>query len=235
MLCPDVGIFENRKKIEIRENHSSDLPTICGSYQSGDSTSFLYARWMQMAESRFSCTPAEQRMCSQQSTCIHLANSQLVLPSCSFHDMRPATNSFSWYKSSISAGFPNCFRDFMEIPAKRLGFLRIALVPGKDAAYSFRDQFWFDIQARERVPREVYIRTRTLSLSPSYTLSLTHTYTQAGASLATYNGNGKYLNKDAIAALPKEQQSSLMPGCNIFGDTHTNAVYIICMHTLCVP
>ena len=76
------------------------------------------------------------------------------------------------------------------------------------------------------MPREVYIRTRTHSLSLSYTISLTHTYTQAGASLATYNGSGKYLNKDAIAALPKEQQSSLMPGYNIFGATHTNAVYM---------
>jgi len=40
----------------------------------------------------------------------------------------------------------------------------------------------------------------------------------AGASLATYNGSGKYLNKEAIAALPKQQQSSLMPGYNVFGD-----------------
>ena len=36
--------------------------------------------------------------------------SQLLLPRCSFPDMRPATNSCSWYQSSISAGIPIHFR-----------------------------------------------------------------------------------------------------------------------------
>jgi len=40
----------------------------------------------------------------------------------------------------------------------------------------------------------------------------------AGASLATYNGNGKYLTDEAVAALPKPEQGSLMPGYNVFGD-----------------
>jgi hypothetical protein len=40
----------------------------------------------------------------------------------------------------------------------------------------------------------------------------------AGASLATYNGNGKYLSDTAVQALPKPQEGSLMPGYNVFGD-----------------
>jgi len=40
-------------------------------------------------------------------TCVHAPrDSQLLLPSCSFPDMRPAKNSFSWYKSSIFDWFP---------------------------------------------------------------------------------------------------------------------------------
>ena len=37
-------------------------------------------------------------------------------------------------------------------------------------------------------------------------------------SLATYNGNGKYLAPAAVEALPKPKASSLMPGYNVFGD-----------------
>lgn len=42
--------------------------------------------------------------------------------------------------------------------------------------------------------------------------------TTTSGSIATYNGNGKYLGPQAQAALPKPSQSSLMPGYNVFGD-----------------
>jgi len=68
-------------------------------------------------------------------TCLHAPRvSQLLLPSCSFPDMRPATNSFSWYKSSIFDWFPSITGYFISIPAKRLGIREHLLVPGKDAA-----------------------------------------------------------------------------------------------------
>ena len=57
-----------------------------------------------------------------------------MLPSCSFPDTRPATNTFSWHKNSISDGFQGITQKTTEIPAKRLGFPQIRLVPGKDAA-----------------------------------------------------------------------------------------------------
>ena len=51
----------------------------------------------------------------------------------SFPDTRSATNTFSWYKNSISNRFPGITEKIIEIPAKRLGFSRIVLVPWKDA------------------------------------------------------------------------------------------------------
>jgi len=44
--------------------------------------------------------------------------SLLLLPSCSFPDMRPATNSFSWYKTSIFDWFPRITGHIIGIPAK---------------------------------------------------------------------------------------------------------------------
>jgi len=58
--------------------------------------------------------------------------SQLLLPSCSFPDIRHATNIFSWYKNVISDGFPENIEKIFEIPANRLGFPQIRSVPGKD-------------------------------------------------------------------------------------------------------
>jgi len=66
----------------------------------------------------------------QESSCIHLA----FLSSCCRAAHFPTLNSFSWAKSSISAGILGHFRDSIEIPAKRLGFPRTVLVPGKDEA-----------------------------------------------------------------------------------------------------
>ena len=86
-----------------------------------------------MAESRRSCTQAQQSICSSN----HLHSprvSQLLLLSCSFPDMRPATNSFSWYQNSISDGFPGITNKIIEIPAKKLVFPQICVAPGKDAA-----------------------------------------------------------------------------------------------------
>jgi len=60
--------------------------------------------------------------------------SQLLLPSCSFPDTRPATNTFSMYKKSIPDRFPGITEKIIAIPAKRLGFPQIRLVPGKDEA-----------------------------------------------------------------------------------------------------
>jgi len=48
----------------------------------------------------------------------------------SFPDMHPATNSFSWQKCHFQT--PSTFRDFIDIPAKRLRFPRIVLLPGKE-------------------------------------------------------------------------------------------------------
>merc|ERR1719199_1164572 len=36
--------------------------------------------------------------------------------------------------------------------------------------------------------------------------------------LSRYNGNGKFLDDAAVAALPKPESESLMPGYNVFGD-----------------
>jgi len=102
--------------------------------------------------------------------------------------------------------------------------------------------FWYGCtSARASALRNVHTHTRTLflflSLSHTYTYTLihthihTHTTPQAGASLATYNGSGKYLNKEAIAALPKQQQSSLMPGYNVFGAKYT---YICNIYYVCI-
>jgi len=60
-------------------------------------------------------------------------------PTCarSFLDMCPAIISLSWYKSSIFVRFPRITGNIIGIPAKRLGFPKHLLVPGKDAAKPF--------------------------------------------------------------------------------------------------
>jgi len=61
---------------------------------------------------------------------LHLPRvSQLLLPSCSFPDTRNTTNTFSWYKKSISDGFPGITEKIIEIPAERLGFPQFRLLP----------------------------------------------------------------------------------------------------------
>jgi len=51
--------------------------------------------------------------------------------------MRPATDTFSWYRNSISDGFPRITQKIIEIPAQRLGFPKNRLVAGKDAAVPY--------------------------------------------------------------------------------------------------
>ena len=57
----------------------------------------LYARCMQMPESRCGCTPAQQSMSSSNPLAFTSRFSAVAaerLPSCSFPDTRPATNTF---------------------------------------------------------------------------------------------------------------------------------------------
>ena len=51
----------------------------------------------------------------------------------------PCSKLLFWFQSAISAGIPSHFSYFIEIPAKRLGFPRIFLVLGKDAALGGKD------------------------------------------------------------------------------------------------
>jgi len=72
---------------------------------------------MQMAESRRGCTPAQQRMHNSNLLACTSRLSAIVaelLISRAFS----STNSFSWYKSSISAGFPRISGNIIEIPGK---------------------------------------------------------------------------------------------------------------------
>jgi len=56
---------------------------------------------MQLAESRRGCTPAQQSMCSGNPPAF---TSRFCCRAA--HFLRPAINSFSWYKNSIFDGFP---------------------------------------------------------------------------------------------------------------------------------
>jgi len=56
------------------------------------------------------------------------------MPSFSFSYILPATNSCFWYRNRISDGFPGISAKIVDIPAKRLGFPQIRLLPGKDEA-----------------------------------------------------------------------------------------------------
>ena len=82
------------------------------------------------------CEPSQQsKYCC--ATVIHLHVPRvflLLLPSCSFPDMRPTTNFFHWYQRSILDWFPRITENMIGIPAKRLGFHGNPLVPEKDAA-----------------------------------------------------------------------------------------------------
>jgi len=51
--------------------------------------------------------------------CLHAPRvSQLLFPSCSFPDMRPATNSFSWYTKSTLDWFPRITGNLIVFPQK---------------------------------------------------------------------------------------------------------------------
>jgi len=78
------------------------------------------------------CAGVQPRLLS--AICIHLAPETRRHDSRSFPDTRPATNTFSWYKISIPDGFPGITEKIIAIPAEKLGFTQIRLVPGKDAA-----------------------------------------------------------------------------------------------------
>ena len=64
---------------------------------------------------------------------LHLPRvSQLLLPSCSFSDLHPATKLFSWYKNSNSDGFPGITDENHQNCCEKVEIPAIRFVPGKD-------------------------------------------------------------------------------------------------------
>ena len=80
--------------------------------------SCLYARWMQMAESRRGCTPAQQSMRSSNplafTSCLSAVAAELLIS-------RPATDTFPWYNNSIPNGFQKLPRKSSRISCKKAG------------------------------------------------------------------------------------------------------------------